>query len=166
MPSSHRSASQVWRNKGQSKNLFRGRLSPLRQYTDNGNYPLPELSTTTLSFGGESENTTNAWFTLRNLDGTDRTMDPGFVIRAAVTNTTVNGDSVQWKDVYREGSLPITIQNLAPEVTRPASNTVTRAINEPFTINYTFRDFGSYDMYNNGVKGETLYWTITGDALG
>ena len=134
-----------------------------RAGADNGNYPLPELSTTTLSFGGESPNTTNAWFTLRNLDGTDRTLDPGFVIRAAVTNTTVNGDSVPWKEVYRSTELPITIANLAPEVTRPASNTVTRAINEPFTINYTFKDFGSYDMYNNGVKGETLYWTITGE---
>ena len=134
-----------------------------RAGADNGNYPLPELSTTTLSFGGESPNTTNAYFTLRNLDGTDRTLDPGFVIRAAVTNTTVNGDNVPWKEVYRSTELPITIANLAPEVTRPPSNTVTKAINEPFTINYTFKDFGSYDMYNNGVKGETLYWSITGE---
>jgi len=134
-----------------------------RAGTDNGNYPLPELSTTTLMFGGESPNTTNAYFSLRNLDGTDRTQDPGFVIRAAVTNTTVNGDNVQWKDVYRSTELPITIANLAPEIVRPASNTVTRAINEPFTINYTFKDYGYYDMYTRGGRGETLYWTITGE---
>ena len=139
-------------------------LSIERVGTDNGNYPLPELSTTVLTFGGESANTTNAWFTLRNLDGTDATLDPGFVIRAAVTNETKNSDNVPWKDVYRPFDLPITILNLAPEVTRPPSNTVTRAINEPFTINYTFKDFGSYDMYNNGVKAETLYWTITGES--
>ena len=139
-------------------------LSIERAGPDNGNYPLPELSTTVLTFGGESANTTNAWFTLRNLDGTDRTLDPGFVIHAAVTNETRNSDNVPWKDVYRDMTLPITIQNLAPEVTRPSSNTVERAINEPFTINYTFKDFGSYDMFNNGIKGETLYWTITGES--
>ena len=131
--------------------------------TDDGNYPMPELSTTTLTFGGDSPNTTNAYFTLRNLDGTDKTLDPGFVIYAAVTNENRNSDNVPWKEVYRDTSLPISIVNLAPEITRPISNTVTRAINEPFTINYTFKDFGSYDMYNNGVKGETLYWTITGE---
>ena len=149
-----------------------------RAGTDNGNYPLPELSTTTLSFGGESENATNAWFTLRNLDGTDKTLDPGFVIRATVTNTTVNSDNEQWKDVYRAASLPISIMNLAPELTRPMSNIVTRAINEPFEVGYTFRDFGQGDMFTNNVpysdysdghqytvnRGETLYWTITGEA--
>ena len=132
--------------------------------TDNGNYPLPNLSTTVLTFGGESPNTTNAWFTLRNLDGTDRTQDLGFVIRAAVTNETRNGDNVQWKDVFRSAELPITIVNLAPEVTKPITNTVERAINEPFTINYTFRDYGYYDMYDRGRVGEHLYWTITGEA--
>ena len=139
-----------------------------RAGVDDGNYPLPELSTTVLTFGGESPNTTNAWFTLRNLDGTDGTLDPGFVIRAAVTNTTLNSDNVPWRDVYRSTSLPISIMNLAPEINRPVSNLVTRAINEPFTINYTFKDFGYYDMYARGRqpngRGATLYWTITGEA--
>ena len=143
-------------------------LEIVRSGVDDGNYHLPELSTTTLTFGGESENTTNAWFTLRNLDGSDGTTDPGFVIRATVTNTTVNSDNVPWRDVYRPATLPISIINLAPELNRPPSNTVERAINEPFTINYTFKDFGYYDMYERGKlangKGATLYWTITGEA--
>ena len=86
------------------------------------------------------------------------------MIRAAVTNTAVNSDNVPWRDVFRSGELPITIANLAPEVTKPISNTVERAINEPFTINYTFKDFGYYDMYDRGRVGEHLYWTITGEA--
>ena len=77
-------------------------------YTASSDYPVPNLSKTTLEFkAGE----TTKSFQLRDLDGTQLTQDYGFLITAAVTNETKNADGVEWKKVYLPSELNIYLKN-------------------------------------------------------
>ena len=138
------------------------RKEPLADDETEADYPLPVLDKYTIDFGGDSPNKTNATFYIKKMDGTERTYDPGFTIRAAVTSTTLSPDGMAWTNVYRMGELDITIANKQPmfaDYMVPDTNAVERAINTPFDISYSFTD-NIFDM----AAGETLYWTITGES--
>ena len=132
-------------------------LDVQRAGPDAANYPLPVLNTYDVNFGGSSGNAKDAYVFFDWLDGTPLGGSSGFIITATVTNTTVNADGVAWKDLYAGATLPVTINNFPPEIlTRPGTNEVRRAENEPFTIPFTLQDVPA-DM----AAGISLTWATS-----
>ena len=132
-------------------------LDVSRAGPDAANYPLPVLNTYDVKFGGSSGNAKDAYVYFTWLDGTPLGGSSGFIITAAVTNTTVNADGVAWTNLYAGMTLPVTINNYPPEIlTRPGTNEVRKAENEPFTIPFTMQDVPA-DM----AAGISLTWSTS-----
>lgn len=124
---------------------------------DDGNYPMPVLSSYDVAFGGSSPYTTNApiWFT--TLDGTALGESQGYIISAVVTTTTENADGVAWSNLYSVATLPVTIVNNDPEImTRAGTNEIWKAENENFKIEFTVRDVPADVHEDNG--GLSVTW--------
>lgn len=101
---------------------------------------------------------------IREMDGTNASESHGFVITAAVTNTTVNADGVAWKDFYRPvDGYYITVQDVAPViyptewVNNTPSNALPASLNVPFTITWSVQDI--MPDLTNGLK---VTWTVDG----
>ena len=130
---------------------------------DNGNYPLPVLNTYDVEFDG---NNTNAYVYFKSLDGTPWSGILGYIISAAVTNTTLAADGVAWKDLYQPGQLPITVVNEAPQIGAPqigeypVTNELVRVKNQKFSVTYTVQDVPA-DLANPGL---TATW-ITSEGF-
>ena len=127
-----------------------------RDGPNTGDYPLPTLSTTTLTFGGGNQSqATSKPLTLRDLDGTEMTYNYGFVIRAAVTNANFNSDNVRWRDVYLPNELLIKVENKKPEIERlEAVVTNSATVYTKVFIPLDFKDFSLRDMQ----AGESVWW--------
>ena len=125
------------------------------------NYPLPVLNSYDVEFGGAGGNATEGYVYFELLDGTPLGGSSGYILTAAVTNTTVNADGMAWTNLYGGTTLPITINNLAPEIlTNPGTNEVRKAENETFSIPFTMRDVPA-----DVAAGLTLTWsTSEGDS--
>ena len=131
-------------------------LDVRRDGPDDGNYPLPVLNSYDVEFGGTSGNTTSAYVYLESLDGTWMSEFDGFIISAAVTNTTLNVDGVAWTNLYSGASLPVTIYNEDPQILTETSDQIIQTSGIPFSFNYTVRDVPS-----DFAKGLTVAWTTS-----
>ena len=129
-------------------------LDVTRAGADDGNYPLPVLSSYDITFNGSKTNEF-VWFTA--LDGTAMSESQGYNISAVVTTTTKNADDVTWSNLYTSATLPVTVVNYDPEImTRPGTNEIMKAENENFRIEYTVRDVPADVLVTNG--GLTVTW--------
>ena len=147
-------------------------LDVQRAGPDAANYPLPVLNTYDVNFGGSSGNAKDAYVYFDWLDGTPLGGSSGFIITAVVTNTTVNADGVAWTNLYAGATLPVTINNFPPEIlTRPGTNEVRKAENEPFNIPFTMQDVpadmaAGIDLTWSTSEGYSTNYTITATGVG
>ena len=147
-------------------------LTVSRAGADAANYPLPVLNTYDVSFGGTSGNAKDAYVYFDWLDGTPLGGSSGFIITAAVTNTTENADGVAWTNLYAGAMLPVTINNFPPEIlTRPGTNEVRKAENEPFSIPFTMQDVpadmaAGIDLTWSTSEGYSTNYTVTATGVG
>ena len=93
------------------------RLEVTRNGADNGNYPLPGLSTYELDF---ARGVTERSFNLKDLDGTEMGAGDGYRINAKVITETTNSDGIRYCDLYLPATdFSIYVSNVPPEIILP-----------------------------------------------
>ncbi len=125
--------------------------------TDDGNYPLPELNTYELSFkNGETRKS----FFFTELDGTPRSENWGFYVRARVTTDTPSPDATKtWAQYYRPcDDFIIYVRNEYPYIGPgiASTNEIPATVNVPYVITWNVRDIEA------DLLPLTVAWTCSG----
>ncbi len=122
---------------------------------DDGNYPLPELSSYDLKFGSDSLRSQSVYF--KWLDGTSVGARDGYLLTAFVTNATAGPSGVAWKDLYAPGAMTNYVVNEAPQIMSFAPTDASPVVaGVPFAISYSVRDVPA-----DFAAGLTLTWTTS-----
>ena len=136
-------------------------LDVTRIDADDGNYALPVLSTTNLTFKA-AETHKEVYFT--SLDGTPKGETAGFYIKARVTNDTTSPDATKtWAEYYEPFEWEIFVENEDPEFPDYTGVPVTNrnaAVNRPYEIRYRVRDVA------NDLKEMRESLTVDGIPVG
>ena len=132
-------------------------LKVTRNGADNGNYPLPGLSTTELDF---ARGVTERSFNLKDLDGTEMGANEGYRITAKVITETKNADGIRYCDLYLPATdFSIYISNVPPEIILPDpadTNVYVTTLSKEEIIRWNVKEVAKNDI----LSGDGLIVTI------